>query len=132
MFTSSPSKTVMYPAAANLGMLRREFLSMVGTMCTSFAGWRTLWCSCWISLAGVCVPSGSWNTLVDGLPVGMKACLELSFVVAVGNGRWDGAVEDSTSDGLRAIGDVAHDVHSFAWWRMILLFDLAGWRGCVG
>ena len=34
-----------------------------------------------MSLAGVRVPSGSWNTLVDGLPVGMKACLELSFVV---------------------------------------------------
>ena len=32
-------------------------------------------------LAGVRVPLGSWNTLVDGLPVGIKACLELSFVV---------------------------------------------------
>ena len=30
---------------------------------------------------GVRVPSGSWNTLLDGLPVGMNACLMLSFIV---------------------------------------------------
>ena len=36
-------------------------------------------------LAGVCVPLCSWNTLFDGLPVGMKACWEQSFVVPM----WD-------------------------------------------
>ena len=85
-----------------------------------------------MSLAGVRVPSGSWNTLVDGLPVGMKACLELSFVVPTCDIVPLSAMADGMEPGLRAIGDVAHDVHLFAWWRMILLFNLAGRRGCVG
>ena len=38
-----------------------------------------------MSLAGVCIPSGSWNSLLDVLPVGTKACLALSFVVPTCN-----------------------------------------------
>ena len=38
MFASFLPKTVMFPAAANLVVMRRELDSMVGTMWTSFAG----------------------------------------------------------------------------------------------
>ena len=34
-----------------------------------------------MSLAGVCVPSGSRKTLLEGLPVGMKACSAWSRMV---------------------------------------------------
>ncbi len=59
MLISLSSKTVMYLVSAILGMLRREFLVMVGTMCISLAGW---WMSCGSLLmvsAAVHVPSGS-------------------------------------------------------------------------
>ena len=49
-----------------------------------------------MSLAGVRILSGSWNTLVDGLPVGMKACLELSFLVP----KCDVAPLSATADGM--------------------------------
>ena len=49
-----------------------------------------------MSLAGVRVPSGSWNTLVDGLPVGTTACLELSFLVTT----YDVAPLSATADGM--------------------------------
>ena len=51
---------------------------------------------------------------------------------AVGNGGWDGAVEDFALNILCAMCDVTQDVDSFGWWMTILLFDLAGRRGCVG
>ena len=50
---------------------------------------------------------------------------------AVGNGGWDGAIEDLASDILCAICDVTQDIDLFGWLMMILLFDLAGRRGCV-
>jgi hypothetical protein len=59
MLISSSSKTVMYPASAISGMLRREFSVMVGTMCISLAGWRMSCSSLLIVSAAVCVPSGS-------------------------------------------------------------------------
>ena len=59
MLNSSPSKTVMYPAVANLAVLRRELVAIVGTMWTSLAGCQRSWCSWWRSLAGVRVPLGS-------------------------------------------------------------------------
>jgi hypothetical protein len=39
MFSSLSSKVVMYPAAANLAMLRRELVLMVGTMSVCNNGW---------------------------------------------------------------------------------------------
>ena len=50
-------------------------------------------------LAGVCVPLCSWNTLFDGLPVGMKACWELSFVVPT----WDVAPLLAMADGIEPL-----------------------------
>ena len=38
ILTSSLSKTDIYPALANFAVLRREWVSMDGTMWTSFAG----------------------------------------------------------------------------------------------
>ena len=52
-----------------------------------------------MSLAGVCVLLVSCNTLFDGLPVGMKACLELSFVVPM----WDVAPLLAMSDGMEPL-----------------------------
>jgi hypothetical protein len=45
------------------------------------------------------IPLGSWNTLVDGLPVGMKACLELSFLVP----RCDVAPLLATANGMEPL-----------------------------
>jgi hypothetical protein len=59
MLISLSSKTVMYPASAILGMLRREFLVMVGTMCISLAGWQMSCGSLLMVSAAVCVLSGS-------------------------------------------------------------------------
>ncbi len=59
MLISLSSKTVMYPASAILGMLRREFLVMVGTMCISLASWRMSCGSLLMVSPTVRVPSGS-------------------------------------------------------------------------
>ncbi len=59
MLTSSSSNTLMYPASAVLGMLRREFLAMDGTMGMSFAGCQMFQGNLPMVFAAVCVPSGS-------------------------------------------------------------------------
>jgi hypothetical protein len=59
MLISLSSKTVMYLASAILGMLRREFSVMVGTMCISLAGWGMSYGSSLMVFAAVRVPSGS-------------------------------------------------------------------------
>ncbi len=43
MSTVSLLNTVIYPASANLLVLTREFSWIPGVMCTSLAGWRTLY-----------------------------------------------------------------------------------------
>ena len=48
-------------------------------------------------LAGVRVPSGSWNTLVDCLPVGTKAWL--SFIVPT----WEVAPLSAMADGMEPL-----------------------------
>ena len=58
MYTSLLLKTMMYPAAANLAVLRRELDSMAEMMWTSFARW-TLCASSLMVAAAVPVPSGS-------------------------------------------------------------------------
>jgi hypothetical protein len=59
MLISLSLKTVIYPESAILGMLRREFSVMVGTMCISLAGWQMSCGSLLMVLAAVCVVSGS-------------------------------------------------------------------------
>jgi hypothetical protein len=91
MFTSSSSKTMMYPAAANFAVLRRELVLMVGTMWTSLAGWRTLCASSLMVLAAVLVSSGSWKIFSDVRPVGMNgSCLVPTWEVAALSAMMDG------------------------------------------
>jgi hypothetical protein len=83
MLTSLSSKTVMYLAAANFAVLRRELVSMVGMMWMPLAGWRTLCASSLMVLAAVLVPSGSWKIVFDVHPVGMNgSCLVPMWEVA--------------------------------------------------
>ncbi len=70
ILTSSSPKTVIYPASANFAVLRREWVSMEGTMCTSFAGCRTLCASSLTVAAAVLVPSGNWKIFVGDAPGG--------------------------------------------------------------
>ncbi len=56
-----------------------------------------------MSLACVRVPLGSWNTLWDSCQDEVLLCAVLrdAYVgcrTAVGNGKWNGAVEDSSLD----------------------------------
>jgi hypothetical protein len=91
MFTSLSSKTVMYPAAANFAVLRRELVLMVGTMWTSLAGWRTLCASSLMVLAAFLVPLGSWKIFLDVRPVGMNgSCLVPMWEVAALFAMMDG------------------------------------------
>jgi hypothetical protein len=75
MFTSLLSKTVMYSAAKNLVVLRRELDSTDGTMWMSFAGWRTSCASFLLVAAAFCVLLGSWKILSDVPPIGMKGAV---------------------------------------------------------
>jgi hypothetical protein len=91
MFTSSLLKMVMYPAAANFVVLRRELVLMVGTMWTSLAVWQTLCTSSLIVLAAILVPSGSWKIFLDVHTVGVKgSCLVLTWEVAALSAMMDG------------------------------------------
>ena len=72
MLTSSLSKTVIYPALANFAVLRREWVSMDGTMWTSFAGCRTLRASSLTVAAADLVPLGNWKILFEMRPVGIR------------------------------------------------------------
>jgi len=78
ILTSSLSNTVIYSAPANFAVLRREWVSMEGTMWTSFAGCRTLCASLLTVAAAVLVPSGNWKILLDMRPVGMRDVAALS------------------------------------------------------
>jgi len=69
------SNTVIYPALANFAVLRREWVSMEGTMWTSFAGCRTLCASSLTVAAAVLDPSGNWKILVEMRPVGMRGAV---------------------------------------------------------
>ena len=62
-------------------MLRRESRSIPGTMCTSFAGWRTSCCSSSTSLASSTSPLGMRNALSDCRPVATNAFRFLSLFV---------------------------------------------------
>ena len=77
ILTSSLSKTAMYPASANFAVLRREWVSIDGTMWTSFAGCRTLCASSLTVAAAVLVPSGNWKILLDMHPVGMRGAVRV-------------------------------------------------------
>ncbi len=91
MFTSLSLKTVMYLAAANFAVLRRELVSMVGTMWTSLAGWRALCTSSLIVLAAVLVSSSSWKIFSDVRPVGMNgSCLVPTWEVVALSVTMDG------------------------------------------
>jgi hypothetical protein len=68
-------------ASANFGMLRRESRSILGTMCMSFAGWRTSCCSSSMSLASSTSLLGMRNALADCRPVATNAFLFLSLFV---------------------------------------------------
>ncbi len=59
MLISWSLNTVMYPASAVLGMLRKEFLVIDGTRWMSFAGWRMLKGSSLMESAAVRVLLGS-------------------------------------------------------------------------
>ena len=64
----------------NLLVLRSEFATSEGTMLTSRAGARMLWCNLLIVDAGATAPFGRWNIAEETRPVGMdgsslrKAC----------------------------------------------------------
>jgi hypothetical protein len=75
VLTSSLSNTDIYPALANFAVLRREWVSMEGTMWTSFAGCRTLCASSLTVVAAVLVPSGNWKILMEMRPVGMRGAV---------------------------------------------------------
>jgi hypothetical protein len=135
MFTSLSSKMVMYLAAANLAVLRRELDLMDGTMWMSFVGWRTLCASSLTVAAAVCVPSGSWKILSDVGPIGMKGAvvvpmLEDAALLATMDG-----MEPSRTPCLmscsRAYVSFTID-HALGWFVVLLLVDLAGWWGCIG
>ena len=92
MLTSSSSNTVIYPASANFAVLRREWVLMDGTMCTSFAGCRTSCASSLTVAADVLVPSGNWKILLEVRPVGIRG--------AVGVPTLDVAALSATMDGM--------------------------------
>ena len=92
ILTSSLSNTVIYPASANFAVLRREWVSMEGTMWTSFAGCRTLCVSSLTVAAAVLVPSGNWKILVEMRLVGMRG--------AVGVPTLDVAALSGTMEGM--------------------------------
>jgi hypothetical protein len=75
ILTSSLSKTVIHPALANFAVLRREWVSMDGTMWTSFAGCRTLCASSLMVAAAVLVPSGNWKILLEMRTVGIRGAV---------------------------------------------------------
>ena len=77
ILTSSLSNTVIYHAPANFAVLRRKWVSMEGTMCTSFAGCQTLCTSLVTVAAAVLVPSGNWKILLDMRPVGMRGAVRV-------------------------------------------------------
>ena len=92
ILTSSLSKTVIYPALANFAVLRREWVSMDGTMWTSFAGCRTLCASSLTVAAAVLVPLGNWKILLEMCPVGIRG--------AVGVPTLDVAALSTTMEGM--------------------------------
>ena len=125
MLTSSLSNTVIYPASANFAVLRRAWVLMDSTMWTSFAGCPTLCASSLTVAAAVLVPSGNWKILVEMRPVGIRGAVGVPTLdVAALSATMEG-MEDSLFDELFEGGDVVDVVDAF------LLFDLAGWRGCV-
>ncbi len=75
ILTSSLSKTGIYSASANFAVLRRESVSMDGTMCTSFTGCRTLCASSLMVAAAVLVPLGNWKILLEVRPVGIGGAI---------------------------------------------------------
>jgi hypothetical protein len=97
MLTSLSSNMVMYLAFAIFWMLRRKFLVMVGTIWISFSGWQMLCCTSLMVSAVLLVPSGSWNTLSDTLPVGMNKALSFSTLM------FDVAALSATMDGTEPL-----------------------------
>ncbi len=95
MLISWSSNTVIYPASAVLGMLRRELLVIDGMRWMSFTSWPMSKGSSLMESAAVCVPLGSWNILFDDLPVGTKEDWSLvapTFDVAALSTMIDGMV----------------------------------------
>ncbi len=75
IFTSLQSKTVTYPALANLTVLMSEVLLMPGVMRMSQAGLLTAADRWLMSIAGSVAPLGSLKILSDFWPVLIKCLL---------------------------------------------------------
>ncbi len=101
---------------------------MDGTMWTSFAGCRTLCADSLTVAAAVLVPSGKWKILLEVRPVGIRGAFGVPTLdVAALSATMEGMDPSRTPFLMNFFegGDIVDVVDAF------LLFDLAGWRGCV-
>ncbi len=82
---------MVYPALANLLVLRREFSTSAGMMLTLRADSCTLCRSLFLAMAGAIMPLGRWNTIVDSSPIArdgpfLRNALDVALVSLTADG----------------------------------------------